>query len=147
MMELSMSWWLLVTLGIALVIAEVFIGAFIVLWFGFGAVVAGLVTLLIPDLNAGIQLLLTALIGAVLLYFFRDRCIAGENASQETLHTFSRTTGELHMTETGVLTVFANGTYWQIGNPEEIDQQHRVPGLTVQIKEFRNNKAYVSVAG
>lgn len=142
-----MSWWLLVTLGIALVIAEVFIGAFIVLWFGFGAVIAGLLTLLIPDLNAGIQLLLAALIGAVLLYFFRDRCIAGENASQEALHTFSRTTGELHVTETGVLTVFANGTFWQIGNPDDIDPQHRTPGTVLEIREFRNNKAYVSISG
>lgn len=143
-MDVSIVWWLLVTAGIALVIAEVFIGAFIVMWFGLGAVVAGLLTFFVPGLNAGIQLLLTALLGAVLLYFFRDRCIAGENASQESLHTFSRTTGEIHKAETGAMTVFANGTFWQIGNPEDIPEEKRKPGSTIRVAEFRNNKAYVS---
>lgn len=145
-MDMTISWWLLVTLGVVLVIAEVFIGAFVVLWFGVGAIAAGLLTLAVPDLNAGIQLLITALIGAVLLYFFRDRCVAGNNASAEELHTFSSTTGELRVSDQGAVTVFANGTFWQVANPEVLDEAHRVNGARVQIAEFRNNRAWLAGA-
>ncbi|MAK61620.1 MAG: hypothetical protein CMK09_11620, partial [Ponticaulis sp.] len=68
-MELTLSWWALVSLGVALMIAELFIGAFIVLWFGIGAVATGLLGLVVDDMNLGVQILLASLIGVVLMYF------------------------------------------------------------------------------
>ena len=73
MLDLSLMWWVLVSLGLALVIAELFIGAFVVLWFGIGAILTGMLTLLVPDINVGLQLLLSTLIGGVLMFALRNR--------------------------------------------------------------------------
>ena len=145
-MELTLSWWALVSLGVALMIAELFIGAFIVLWFGIGAVATGLLGLVVDDMNLGVQILLASLIGVVLMYFFRDRYVAKQNASQEELGTFRATTGKLFISESGQHTVFANGTYWQIGNLHDLPKDQRIDGHDVDIVEFRNNKAILKTS-
>jgi|SRR5690554_460392 len=142
-MALTLSWWALLSLGVALIIAELFIGAFIVLWFGIGAVVAGALSFFIPDMNLGLQLLLASLIGVVLMYFFRDRYVAERNATQEDLGTFQATKGTLYLTEESGLFVVANGTYWQVGNPEALPDSQKVNGATVDVAEFRNNRAFL----
>lgn len=140
-MGMSLAWWLLVVAGVGLMIGELFIGAFIVLWFGIGAVVAGLLTLAVPEMNLGVQVLLTSVIGVVLMYAFRRRYVAKENAAKEHLSTFSATQGRLHVSDSGQLSVFANGTYWQIANPEVLGDRSRNDGETVTIQTFTNNRA------
>lgn len=142
-MDVTITWWALVSIGVALVIAEVFIGAFIVMWFGFGAIVTGLLTLAVPDMNVGVQALISTLIGSVLMYFFRDRYVAQGNAEQETLHTFTATTGQISVNGSGRISVFANGTFWGVANPDDIPEEKRIKGSTVTIAEFRNNMAFV----
>jgi len=146
-MALTLPWWALLSLGVALMITELFIGAFIILWFGIGAILAGILTLVIPDMNLGIQILLTSLIGVVLMYFFRDRYVAKQNASEEKLGTFQATEGRLHIKGDKGLFVFANGTYWQIANPQELPDGQRHEGAIVSVAEFRNNRAYLRKAG
>lgn len=141
MLDLSLLWWVLVSLGIALVIAELFIGAFITLWFGIGAIVTGMLTLLVPDINVGLQLLLSTLIGGVLMFALRSRYLTARNAEPEHMHTFSAAQGRLHISSTGAVSVFANGTYWSIENINSIQSAEQVDGTTVSIAEFRNNKA------
>lgn len=46
MVEQSLIWWVLVSLGIGLIIAELFVGTFVILWFGIGAVLVGGLTFL-----------------------------------------------------------------------------------------------------
>lgn len=68
--ELLYWHWLL--LGIALVIAEIFLVSFTILWFGLGAVVVGVVLWLFPALPVAIQLLLWVLLSCgFALYWFR----------------------------------------------------------------------------
>ncbi len=141
MLDLSLMWWVLVSLGLALVIAELFIGAFVVLWFGIGAILTGMLTLLVPDINVGLQLLLSTLIGGVLMFALRNRYLASRNAEPELMHTFTATQGRLHISSTGAVSVFANGTYWSIHNINSIKPTEQVEGTTVSIAEFRNNKA------
>ncbi len=141
MFDLSLTWWVLVSLGIALVIAELFIGTFVVLWFGIGAILAGMLTLLMPEMNLGLQLLLSTLIGGVLMFVLRSRYITPSNAEPETMHTFSATEGRVHLGSNGAISVFANGTYWGIQNINALKPEARVEGATVSIAEFVNNKA------
>ncbi|WP_141737060.1 NfeD family protein [Marinobacter sp. X15-166B] len=141
MIELSLSWWLLVSLGVALVIAEMFIGTFVVLWFGIGAILTGLLTLMMPDLNLGLQLLLSTLVGAVLMFLLRSRYLTPGNAESDAMHTFTATEGRLHLGSNGTYSVFANGTYWGIQNIDAIDPEARVEGATVSITAFVNNQA------
>ena len=141
MLDLSLMWWVLLSLGLALVIAELFIGAFVVLWFGIGAIVTGLLTLLVPDINVGLQLLLSSLIGGVLMFALRSRYLPCRNAEPELMHTFTATQGRLHISSNGAVSVFANGTYWSIDNINSLKPTEQVEGATVSIAEFRNNKA------
>lgn len=144
MLDQSLIWWVLVTLGVALVIAELFIGAFVIMWFGIGAILTGLLTLLLPDLNVGVQALLSALIGGVLMFALRRRYITPRNAQPETMHTFSATQGRLHISSEGAVSVFANGTFWSIQNISSLKPEQQVEGAMVSIAEFRNNQAILA---
>ena len=141
MLDQSLLWWVLVSLGVGLAIAELFIGAFVVLWFGIGAVLTGILTLLVPDINMGLQLLLSTLIGGVLMFALRSRYVTPRNAEPELMHTFSATKGRLHISSNGAVSVFANGTYWTIQNINSIKPAEQVEGTTVSIAEFKNNQA------
>lgn len=147
MLDQSLIWWVLVTLGVALVIAELFIGAFVIMWFGIGAILTGLLTLLLPELNVGLQALLSALIGGVLMFALRRRYTTPRNAQPETMHTFSATQGRLHISSEGAVSVFANGTFWSIQNISSLKSEEKVEGASVSIAEFRNNQAVLATDG
>ena len=141
---MTLAWWIWVAAGVSLVTAEVFIGTFIILWFGIGAVFAGLLTLLIPELHTGVQLLIAALSGAVLMFLFRDRCVAKGNADEEDLYTFTGGPGTLKISEDGTMRVSARGPYWMIANPKVVPESRRVDGAEVVIARFEHNQAVLA---
>ena len=53
---MDFEWWHWVVLGIVLVLAELAVPAFFVIWFGFGAMLVGLVLLLAPGLTLSAQI-------------------------------------------------------------------------------------------
>ena len=143
MLELSIAWWGLVALGALLVAAEIFIMAFIVMWFGIGAILTGLLTLLFPDMNLGLQILLAGLLGGVLMYLLRDRFVSKNNAEAEPLYTFSAGKGTLLVSAEGTVSVNSNGTYWRIANLDELQGCRLEAGQPVNISRFENNAAYI----
>ena len=52
---MTVEWWMWIVGGIALIIAELAIPAFFVIWFGLGALLVGLLVLLFPELSATAQ--------------------------------------------------------------------------------------------
>ena len=56
-MDIQMLYWHCLVLGLLLVVGEIFIPSFTILWFGLGALVVGLVELLIP-MSLSVQILL-----------------------------------------------------------------------------------------
>jgi len=67
-----MPYWLWISAGFALMIAEVFIGSFFVFWFGLAAVLVGFVLLLVPELAMAAQVTIWALLsGLMALGWFR----------------------------------------------------------------------------
>lgn len=138
---MAMAWWIWVAAGVLLIASEAFVGSFVVLWFGFGAVLAGLLTLLIPELHVGIQLLIAVLSGAVMMLLFRDRFVAKGNAVEDDLYTFSAGEGRLTIDAEGNVRVAARGTYWVVANPETIPASRRKDGSTVFIEGYENNMA------
>jgi len=143
MLELSIPWWGLVALGALLVAAEIFVMAFIVMWFGIGTILTGLLTLFIPDMNLGLQILLAGLLSDVLMYLLRDRFVSKDNGEAEPLHTFSAGKGVLVISREGAVSVNCNGTYWRIANLEELQGHQLESGLQVSVSRFENNAAYV----
>ncbi|HPR05495.1 MAG: NfeD family protein [Zoogloeaceae bacterium] len=70
-MDLVPAWWHWLVVGIVLMLAELAIPAFFVIWFGFGAVLVGLLLLVAPALSLTIQLLLwtVASVALTILWF------------------------------------------------------------------------------
>ena len=48
---MDLAWWHWMILGLGLGLAELALGTFFVVWFGLGAIVVGLVLLVVPDLG------------------------------------------------------------------------------------------------
>ncbi len=65
-MEFVPAWWHWLVVGIILMLAELAIPAFFVIWFGLGALLVGLVLLLAPALSLTAQLLLWTLASVAL---------------------------------------------------------------------------------
>lgn len=55
-MDVELLYWHWIVIGIALMLAEIFIGSFFIFWFGAAAVVTGLVVAVIPSPNAAVQI-------------------------------------------------------------------------------------------
>lgn len=53
---MQIEWWMWVVGGIALVVAELLIPSFFIIWFGLGALLVGGMMLLVPDLTLTAQL-------------------------------------------------------------------------------------------
>tara|TARA_B100001013_G_scaffold320570_1_gene230056 strand:+ start:382 stop:834 length:453 start_codon:yes stop_codon:yes gene_type:complete len=58
--------WHWVVFGIAVMVSEMFLGTFFILWFGAAAVVVGVMLFLIPDLSMTWQILLWTILSSVL---------------------------------------------------------------------------------
>ena len=69
-MDIQLLAWHWLVLGILLIIGEIFVPSFTILWFGLGAIVVGLVALAV-DLSFSIQVLLWTLssVGFTVLWF------------------------------------------------------------------------------
>lgn len=68
---MEFEWWYWIVLGIALVIAELVVPAFFVIWFGLGALLVGLSLVLLPALGvtAQVSLWILASLAMVVLWF------------------------------------------------------------------------------
>lgn len=55
-MGIELLYWHWIVFGIALILAEIFIGSFFIFWFGAAAIVTGLIVALVPDLNLIVQI-------------------------------------------------------------------------------------------
>jgi membrane protein implicated in regulation of membrane protease activity len=53
---MNFEWWVWIVGGIALILAELAIASFFVIWFGLGALLVGLLMLLVPELSPTAQI-------------------------------------------------------------------------------------------
>ena len=53
---MHLEWWAWIVGGIALIVAELAIPSFFVIWFGLGALLVGLLMLVLPELSLTAQL-------------------------------------------------------------------------------------------
>ncbi len=68
---MQLEWWVWIVGGIGLILAELLIPSFFVVWFGLGALLVGLLALLIPGLSLTVQLAIwtAASLAMVMLWF------------------------------------------------------------------------------
>ena len=63
-MEFTFEYWHWIVFGIALMLSEIFIGSFFIVWFGAAAIVVGLLLLPLPNMSGTAQLILWAISSA-----------------------------------------------------------------------------------
>jgi len=63
-MEFAFDYWQWIVFGIALMLSEIFIGSFFIVWFGAAAVVVGLLILPLPNMSGTAQLVIWAISSA-----------------------------------------------------------------------------------
>lgn len=68
---MQLEWWAWIVGGIGLILAELVVPSFFVVWFGLGALLVGLLALLIPGLSLTVQLAIwtAASLAMVMLWF------------------------------------------------------------------------------
>ena len=64
-MEFKILYWYWLVFGMLLIIAEIFIPSFTVLWFGLGAIIVALILWLVPDMAVSWQLFVWAIASIV----------------------------------------------------------------------------------
>ncbi|HEX5127738.1 MAG TPA: NfeD family protein [Rhodocyclaceae bacterium] len=62
-----MAWWHWLVLGFVLVVAELAVPAFFIVWFGIAALVVGLLAALLPFLSLSVQLVIWAILSIVMV--------------------------------------------------------------------------------
>lgn len=82
-MELTILPWHWIVFGVVLVISEVFLASFFIIWFGAAALAVGIVLYLVPGLDPMWQVLLWALVSSLLAIgwfkYFRPRAGFNDN--------------------------------------------------------------------
>ena len=63
-MEFAFEYWHWIVFGIGLMLSEIFIGSFFIVWFGAAAIVVGLLLLPLPNMSGPAQLILWAISSA-----------------------------------------------------------------------------------
>ena len=78
------EFWHWLIFGVLLMALEVLAPAMVLMWFGFGALVAGVALWLFPDLPLGMQILIFALVSLVSVFGWRMSRFREENITSDT---------------------------------------------------------------
>ncbi|MCB1890241.1 MAG: NfeD family protein [Rhodocyclaceae bacterium] len=147
-----MLWWHWVVAGIGLVLAELAIPAFFIIWFGAGALLVGLVALFMPDLSLAEQLSIW-LLASLAFVFAWFRVFRTGSHKTRIGQSDGQLVGEIGLTVSAVAP-FARGTVrfqkpmlgaeeWACIADEAIEAGERVRVIAVEgsfLKVARNQK-------
>lgn len=130
--------WALIGSGIVLVALEIMITSFVVIWFGFGFIITGLLTYIITFEDGMWQLALSSIIAATMLLMFRTIMI-------DKYLNYKETINEDFLNSSGV-GIISNGkvkfkaTYWDI---EKEDETELTEGMRVDVISTSNGIAKI----
>ncbi|AXA68707.1 membrane protein implicated in regulation of membrane protease activity [Pseudomonas sp. SORGH_AS199] len=93
---MDVQWWYWLVLGVGLMLSELVVPAFFLIWFGLGALLVGVLLLVLPALALAVQLLVWSLASLVAVFLWfrygKDRGKPGEDWS-----------ADVHLGEIGLL--------------------------------------------
>lgn len=144
----NIAWWVLIVIGVLLITSELLVSIFVLIWFGLGFIVSGIISYFFPSLSWGTQVLVAAFIGAVTLFWGRKYCIKTDNDTDPNLATFDGGVGELVIRqeqERTSISVQCRGTYWTVANPQILQKHPELTnGAGVMVEKIIDNKAVIS---
>lgn len=132
--------WMWFAIGAVLLMIELFIGSFVVLCFGLGALAYSGVLFFLPQLSAGsfpIGLVIVSLSSLAAVIMARKQILKSQ--SQPIDLGFEHLQGQFVIHE-GEASVFVQGSFWRIANEKEIAYLNLRDGDKVWVKQVENNQ-------
>jgi hypothetical protein len=119
---MQVVYWHWLTLGAILLALEIVVPGAIVMWFGFGAMVTGLVLLLVPSLSVAAQLILFVVLSVISLIAWRKSPWYKEETTPSDTpglnDRLNSNIGKVYTLSTPIIngrgTVEVDGTIWQV---------------------------------
>lgn len=119
---MQVVYWHWLTLGAILLALEIIVPGAIVMWFGFGAMVTGLVLLLVPSLSVAAQLILFVVLSVISLIAWRKSPWYKEETTPSDTpglnDRLNSNIGKIYTLSTPIIngrgTVEVDGTIWQV---------------------------------
>ncbi|MEN9434104.1 MAG: hypothetical protein RLZZ422_1693 [Pseudomonadota bacterium] len=119
---MQVVYWHWLTLGAILLALEIVVPGAIVMWFGFGAMVTGLVLLLVPSLSVAAQLILFVVLSVISLIAWRKSPWYKEETTPSDTpglnDRLNSNIGKIYTLSTPIIngrgTVEVDGTIWQV---------------------------------
>ena len=132
--------WVMLTLGVLLLGAELLSATFVMLFFGIAFILIGLVGFFVNWPSGEVQLLLAMVLGGILTFALRGFFMQG--MSQEDLPLETMQVGEIGMIveNDGHLRVDYKGTTWGFKKNAEFDVK---AGDEVVVEQLKNNVAWI----
>jgi len=100
----GLLWWHWIAFGLLLVVAEIFIPLFVVIWFGLGAIVVGIVVFLLETTfftNLGLWIVLSLAFLFFWWFVLRDKSLDKSGLAEYRLDTLGTVTKEIKQHQKG----------------------------------------------
>ncbi len=134
--------WIMITIGVLLMAAEMLTMSFVLALFGLAFILTGISGQFIEFSSGETQLITAFVIGLILTLLLRktlqERIYHSKELEMETLITGDE--GEVITTGDGEFRVAYKGTTWGIENLEELELEN---GMKVLVQGLENNKAKI----
>ncbi len=132
--------WIMLTLGVLLLAAELLSTTFVMLFFGIAFILVGLVGFFVSWPSGEVQLLLAMVLGGVLTYTLRGFFMQSMENQELPLETMQVGDTGIIVENDGHLRVDYKGTTW--GFKKDADFEIKA-GDEVLIEELKNNVAFI----
>jgi len=135
----AFDFYILFAIAIVLITLEMFLYSFVVIWFGLGFIIVGVLSFFYPFERAIWQLAVVSIISLVFLFLFRKKLLAKFLKSQKEIKDNffdEKGVGEIKNSK-----VFYKGTYWEITS--SIDEKEFIEGEKVLVLKVLNNHATI----
>ncbi len=132
--------WIMLTLGVLLLAAELLSATFVMLFFGIAFILVGLVGFFVSWSSGEVQLLLAMVLGGVLTYALRGFFMQGMAKQNLPLETMQVGDTGIIVENDGHLRVNYKGTTW--GFKKDADFEIKA-GDEVLVEALKNNVAFI----
>ncbi|MGV6809072.1 MAG: NfeD family protein [bacterium] len=135
----SMLYWYWLILGALFIVLEIFAPGAIFMWFGFGAIMTGLLLIVLPDASLGFQILLFAFLSGISLIAWRKSAyFRGDHIPSDSPNLNNRLYSHIGKTyvlseavENGVGSVKVGDSTWRVRSHENLTL-----GTTVRVTDI-----------
>ncbi|WP_418185546.1 NfeD family protein [Aliarcobacter vitoriensis] len=135
----AFDFYILFAIAIALITLEIFLYSFVVIWFGLGFIIVGVLSFFYPFESAIWQIALVSILSLIFLFLFRKKLLARFSKSQrEVKDNFFDESG---FGEFKQGKIFFKGTFWEL--EPNFDDKTLKDGEKIKVLKVKNNFAFI----